>query len=74
MADDIHEIARMMVQRYGEHAPELMETRSQNCRRKGHPASAAFWQLIAGEVRTILDSIGAALPGYRGRRDSASRH
>jgi hypothetical protein len=52
--ENIHGVAETMILRYGEHAAGLMDRRSLNCRRHGEIASAAFWHLIAQEVRAIL--------------------
>lgn len=34
-----------------------MEKRSRNCLRHDEPASAAFWHLVAQEVRQIMGSV-----------------
>jgi hypothetical protein len=52
--NDIHGAAETMIRRYGDYAASLMDRRSSNCRRHGEIASAAFWHLVAQEVRAIL--------------------
>jgi hypothetical protein len=52
--ENIHAAAATMIRRYGQRAAGLMDRRSLNCRRHGEIASAAFWHLVAQEVRAIL--------------------
>ena len=54
---DVAEVAQTMLRHYGERAHELMQDRSRNCRRHDEPASAAFWDLVAQEVRRINTAV-----------------
>ena len=54
---DIAEIAQAMLRHYGDRAHELMQDRSRNCRRHAELASAAFWDLVAQEVRKIGSAV-----------------
>jgi hypothetical protein len=56
-AADVAEVAQAMLRHYGEAAHELMLDRSRNCRRHDEPVSAAFWDLVAQEVRRISSAV-----------------
>jgi hypothetical protein len=54
---DVAEVAQAMLRHYGDRAYELMQDRSRNCRRDDELASAAFWDLVAQEVRKINSAV-----------------
>jgi hypothetical protein len=56
-AADVAEVAQAMLRHYGEAAHELMLDRSRNSRRHDEPVSAAFWDLVAQEVRRISSAV-----------------
>ena len=56
-APDVTEVAQMMIRHYRLRAHEMMLDRSRNSRRHDEPVSAAFWDLVAQEVRRISSAV-----------------